>query len=409
MKPIIQVHNLNKVYQIYEKPIDRLKESFSPTHKKYAKDFYALKDVSFTVMKGENVGLIGTNGAGKSTLLKIITGVLSETTGTVEVCGKISALLELGTGFNPEYTGIQNIYLNGSMMRFKKEEMDEKIPEILEFADIGDFIYQPVKTYSSGMFARLAFAVAVNVEPEILIVDEALSVGDVRFQLKCMKKMKSMMAGGTTVLFVSHDINAIKRFCTKAIWLDRGQVKGEGDVNEVTNEYLDFLKRGEFDIQKEELKKRKELKKKTQSGRIAEIVSFKFKHKDGYECNEVELFDAVKVEVEYEVYDDSISSPVLGVAIYGMDDDYVCGLNTLLDKVKIPWKKGINRMVLEYPYGLRIMGGKYFFITSLMDETASVIIDSISMAKEFVIETGYVGEGRVIIPHCWKEAEYTGI
>ena len=193
MDAIIRVSNLTKKYQIFDSPKDRLKESLSITHKRYSRDFYALKDMSFVVEKGENIGLIGTNGAGKSTLLKIITGILQPTEGTVKVNGKISALLELGTGFNPEYTGMQNIYLNGSMMGFKKEEMDLKVPEILAFADIGDFINQPVKTYSSGMFARLAFAVAINVEPEILIVDEELSVGDVRFQMKCMKKMKSMM------------------------------------------------------------------------------------------------------------------------------------------------------------------------------------------------------------------------
>ena len=180
----IQVQDVSKIYRLYEKPIDRLKESLSLTHKSYHRDFFALSNISFQVKKGETVGIIGTNGSGKSTILKIITGVLTPTTGNVRVSGVISALLELGAGFNMDYTGIENVYMNGTMMGFTRSQMDEKLPEILEFADIGDFVYQPVKTYSSGMFVRLAFALAINVEPEILIVDEALSVGDVFFQSK---------------------------------------------------------------------------------------------------------------------------------------------------------------------------------------------------------------------------------
>ena len=175
----IAVKNVTKIYRLYDKPIDRLKESLNPMRKEYHKKFYALNQISFEVKKGETVGIIGTNGSGKSTILKIITGVLSPTTGEVEVVGTISALLELGAGFNMDYTGIENIYMNGTMMGFSRKEMDAKLNDILDFADIGDFVYQPVKTYSSGMFVRLAFALAINVEPEILIVDEALSVGDV--------------------------------------------------------------------------------------------------------------------------------------------------------------------------------------------------------------------------------------
>lgn len=183
----ISVKDVTKIYRLYEKPIDRLKEAMSITHKNFHRDFYALNGISFDVNKGETVGIIGTNGSGKSTILKIITGVLTPTTGEVEVDGVISALLELGAGFNMDYTGIENIFMNGTMMGFSRKEMEAKLQDILEFADIGDFVYQPVKTYSSGMFVRLAFALAINVEPEILIVDEALSVGDVFFQAKCYR------------------------------------------------------------------------------------------------------------------------------------------------------------------------------------------------------------------------------
>ena len=218
----ISIQNLTKNYKLYNDPFDRVKEAFDFRHKVYSIEKSVLKNVNLDIQKGEVVGIVGTNGAGKSTLLKIITGVLTPSEGEVKIKGKIAALLELGTGFNPEFTGIKNIFLNGTMMGFTHEEMKKKQQQIIDFADIGDFIYQPVKTYSSGMFARLAFAVAINVEPEILIVDEALSVGDLRFQMKCMDKMKAMMDGGVTVLFVSHDINAIRRLCTKSVWLKDG-------------------------------------------------------------------------------------------------------------------------------------------------------------------------------------------
>ena len=237
----ISVREVTKVYRLYEKPIDRLKESLSLTKKKLHKDFFALDKLSFEVKKGETVGIIGTNGSGKSTILKIITGVLTPTTGTVEVDGNISALLELGAGFNSDYTGMENIYMNGTMMGFSREQMDEKIPDILEFADIGDFVYQPVKTYSSGMFVRLAFALAINVEPEILIVDEALSVGDVFFQSKCYARMEQMMKNGTTILMVSHDMGSIIKYCDKVVLLNRGKFVAEGDAGEMVDLYKKIL------------------------------------------------------------------------------------------------------------------------------------------------------------------------
>lgn len=218
----ISVQNLTKIYKLYDTPLDRLKESVNPFGKKYHKDFYALNDVSFEIKKGETVGIIGKNGSGKSTLLKIITGVLTPSSGNVTVNGKISALLELGAGFNPELTGIENVFFNGMLMGYSREEMNEKLDAILSFADIGEFVYQPVKTYSSGMFIRLAFAVAVNVEPEILIVDEALSVGDVFFQQKCFAKIRKILESQITFLFVSHDMSALQNLCDRGILLKQG-------------------------------------------------------------------------------------------------------------------------------------------------------------------------------------------
>ena len=218
-----------------------MKEIFSIRGKKFHDNYYALNGINFSVKKGETFGIIGTNGAGKSTLLKLITGVATPTEGAVNVNGKISALLELGAGFNKDYTGIENIYLNGTMMGYSREEMKQRIDSIVEFADIGDFIYQPVKTYSSGMFARLAFAVAINIEPEILIVDEALSVGDVFFQNKCYKKFEELREKNITVIFVSHDIGTVKQLCSRVLWLEHGIQQMVGDSVEVCNEYSNSI------------------------------------------------------------------------------------------------------------------------------------------------------------------------
>ena len=248
----ISVREVTKVYRLYDKPIDRLKESLSLTKKKLHKDFFALDKLSFEVKKGETVGIIGTNGSGKSTILKIITGVLTPSTGTVEVDGNISALLELGAGFNQDYTGIENIYMNGTMMGYSKKEMDEKLQDILDFAEIGDFVYQPVKTYSSGMFVRLAFALAINVEPEILIVDEALSVGDVFFQSKCYRRMEEIRKSGTTIVMVTHDMGSIIKYCDKVIVLNKGDFVAEGSAGKMVDLYKKILA-GQMDQLKEAL------------------------------------------------------------------------------------------------------------------------------------------------------------
>lgn len=237
---IIHTENITKKYNLYARPQDRFREAVGLTRKTLHNDFYALNNISFDVEKGETVGIIGTNGSGKSTLLKIITGVLKPTSGNVHVGGKISALLELGAGFNQEYTGIENIYLNGRMMGYSRKEMDARVPGIVEFAEIGEFINQPVKTYSSGMFARLAFAVAINVEPDILIVDEALSVGDLFFQNKCFRKFDELRGRGVTILFVSHDISSVRQMCSRVLWIEKGIQKIFDSSDRVCDMYMDM-------------------------------------------------------------------------------------------------------------------------------------------------------------------------
>lgn len=255
----IQISNLSKAYKIFEKPTDRIKESLNPFGKRYSKDFYALHNVSVSIYKGETIGVIGKNGAGKSTLLKMITGVLTPSSGNITINGRIASLLELGAGFNPEMTGIENIYFNGTIMGYTKKEIDAKLDDILDFADIGDFIHQPVKMYSSGMFARLAFAVNVNVKPDILIVDEALSVGDVFFQNKCFKRMADLQKQGVTVLFVSHDMGSIRQLCSKCLWLDNGTKRQYGPVEEVAAAYFNEQLAERNQLHKEAVKQPQEV------------------------------------------------------------------------------------------------------------------------------------------------------
>ena len=238
---IISVKNLSKVYKLYNKHSDRLKEAIHPFKKKYHREFFALRNISFTVGKGEILGIIGKNGAGKSTLLKIITGILSPTGGTANVRGNISAMLELGTGFNPELTGLENIYLYCTIQGLAKKEIDDKLDDILAFADIGDFIRQPLKIYSSGMKARLAFAAAINIDPEILIVDEVLAVGDEFFRKKCYNQLEKFMKAGKTILFVTHGMGTVVEICSRAILLDRGELLLEGSPKLVTTHYQRLL------------------------------------------------------------------------------------------------------------------------------------------------------------------------
>ncbi|MBO4298209.1 MAG: ABC transporter ATP-binding protein [Clostridia bacterium] len=236
----IEIRGLSKVYHLYTRPMDRLKEALTPSHRSRHTDFYALNNVSLDIRKGDSVGIIGTNGSGKSTLLKIVVGVLNATAGEVNVNGRISALLELGAGFNPDYTGLENIYFNGTIMGFTREETDQHLQDILDFADIGEFIHQPVKTYSSGMFVRLAFATQIYSDPDILIVDEALSVGDLRFQQKCYRAMEKLMRDKTVIL-VTHDPGAVLRFCKRLVWLEKGRVRFDGGVDRGLKLYEDFL------------------------------------------------------------------------------------------------------------------------------------------------------------------------
>ncbi|MBE5940061.1 MAG: ABC transporter ATP-binding protein [Lachnospiraceae bacterium] len=399
----IQAKNLTKMYKLYDNPKDRFKEAFNITGKKYYKEFYALKDVNFQIFKGETVGIVGRNGSGKSTLLKMLTGVLNPSDGEITVNGKISALLELGAGFNMEYTGIENVYLNGTIMGIPRKEMEKRLDDIVSFADIGEYINQPVKTYSSGMFVRLAFAVAINVDPDILIVDEALAVGDTRFQLKCMDKFVEFMEQGKTVLFVSHDINSIKRFCKRTIWINNGNMIMDGETDEVTDNYIDFLK---SELTLEEYMERKSnpvKQEESETGKTSEIAEFEslsIYDKDGNEVDDINHGEDVKIRVKYNVFDTNVNEPVIGIAIRSIDNKYICGLNTLLDNHKVKWEVGSNVCELIYEK-FNLTGGSYYFDVAIFDRTATVPIDYRSKAKNFFVKMGYIAEGIVVLNHHW--------
>lgn len=382
----IKVNHISKVYKLYDNSMDRLKEALKLTKARKYKEYHALSDISFDVNKGETVGLIGTNGAGKSTLLKIITGVLTPSGGDVEVHGKISALLELGAGFNGEYTGMENIYLNGQMMGYSREQMEQRVPAIVEFAGIGDFISQPVKTYSSGMFARLAFAVAINVDPDILIVDEALSVGDIYFQAKCFKKMDEIKRTGTTILLVTHDMSSVIKYCDKVVILNKGHFLKEGNAKEMVDIYKKILV-NQYDETAEEEKDNAAVEgssEKTElqaasiaaaqgtwksglrlnednvaygSGKIR-IVDFGFFDEKGNVTNMLTKKMPFEIKMKVHFYED-VEYPIFAYTFKNVRGVEVTGTNTMFEKVELEKGFAGEEYVITFCQRAMMQGGEY--------------------------------------------------
>lgn len=370
----ISVDHISKMYKLYDKPMDRLKESLGLSRQKKYKEHFALDDVSFEVRQGETVGIIGTNGSGKSTILKIITGVLNPTAGNLQVNGRISALLELGAGFNGEYSGIENVYLNGTMIGFSREEIDAKMDDILSFADIGEFVHQPVKTYSSGMFVRLAFAVAINIEPEILIVDEALSVGDVFFQAKCYRKFEEFKEMGKTILFVSHDLSSIGKYCDRVVLLNQGHKLAEGGAKDMVNLYRKVLVnqlddaetenaeenidtvQEENSLQKEKLNLNPEVLE--YGSKLAEIIDFGIYDHTGLITNAIDKGQQFSVKMKVKFHED-ISEPIFAFTIKDLKGTEITGTNTMYENSPVTPKKSGDVQEITFTQMMSLEAGEY--------------------------------------------------
>ena len=370
----IIIKDLSKNYKMYSRKKDRLAELMFPWCKRH-NVFSAVKNLNLDIKKGEILGILGKNGAGKSTLLKMVTGVVTPTTGTIKVNGKISSLLELGTAFNPELTGYENIYENGQVMGLTNQEIKEKEQEIIDFADIGEHLYQPVKTYSSGMFSRLAFACAMNVNPDILIVDEVLSVGDMAFQEKSITKMKEIREKGTTILFVSHSLPAVRNFCDRAIWMKDGEIVLDGKTDYVTEEYKRFM----IDEPREAAIKvkidRAKTERKKEASKSIKVAAA------STDKNEYDIFEDININVKVENIK-NIKKFGVGVLIQNSHGEIVSALNSIrYDKIFVEGNKEFNVKIKKNCFP----AGNYYANISICDETIMFSYDILEYAVKFKV------------------------
>lgn len=387
----IEISHISKRYHTYKKEFDRFREAISLTRKSYHQDFTALKDVNLTVYRGECVGIIGTNGSGKSTLLKIITGVLNPSGGEVRLEGHVSSLLELGAGFNMNYTGMENIYLNGRIMGFSDEEMKKRVPLIEEFAGIGDFINQPVKNYSSGMFARLAFAVAINVDPDILIVDEALSVGDIFFQTKCYHKFNEFRKAGKTILFVSHDLSSVIKYCDRCMLLNRGEQVAVGDCKEVVDLYRKLMVENyqeERGLEQHSAEKTGKTEKESNSkekwprnrvwktamarnpgvqeygDKRAEILDYGLMNEQGEITSIISKGETFTVLYRFRL-NEVIENPIFAFTIRDLKGTELCGTNTMYEDQTLEHTQAGMTGVVRFTQRMTLQGGMYMLALGL--------------------------------------------
>lgn len=393
MSYAIKVENVTKKYKIYKGAASKTSMLVNPFSNKKPDEFVALKDVTFEIGKGEIVGIIGNNGAGKSTLLKILSGVAFQNEGTVDVRGRISSLIELGAGFNPELTGISNIYFNGSIMGMSTAEIDAVKDKIIDFADIGDFIYQPVKNYSSGMHARLAFAVAINVDPDILIVDEILSVGDVGFQQKCMEKFDDFKKEGKTIIYVSHGLSTVQTYCEKAIWLEKGRVRDIGPAFDIVEDYYKSM-----------MEKGEEVSEKKAFVELKDV-----KIEDNIE--EVSYGEGVTFNLEYEVLRDDIKSPGISIELrkaykkpceFRHVDQFICAVNSNVDGFSIPWEKGMNKVKFSFD-DLRVTDGIYYIDVIFSESQDLVPLNTNEGVISFRVNSEKKSQGFVFLKDTWGD------
>jgi ABC-type polysaccharide/polyol phosphate transport system ATPase subunit len=390
---VIRARELGKTYQMFRRPWDRLGQLLFGRSRGLQREVHALRGVSFSVGRGETVGVIGQNGSGKSTLLQLIAGTLRPTAGACDVHGRVAALLDLGAGFNLDFTGRENIFINATILGLTAEEIAERYDDIVAFASIGDFVDQPVKTYSSGMYLRLAFAIAVSVRPDVLLVDEVLAVGDTRFQAKCLDRMRGVQQSGTTILFVSHSSELIRRFCNRCLWLEGGRLMLDGDAAAVTDRYLDFVT--SLDGNGRAAKAAAAIF--PGQGTLARLCSVEA-------AESVDIHDTLRITIEYEILDEGLKNFLVGVAIYTLNRNYVFGPNTALDGVSLPATPGRHRVSYCIPR-VPLLGGSYIFDVGLFLDRGLVCLDYRVEAGRFMVQAPYVAEGLVHIDHRWEVNE----
>ena len=356
---MITAHGVSKLYRLYDRPADRILEAVSLNRVKRHTDFWALRDISLTVQKGETLGVVGPNGCGKSTLLQILCGVLEPTTGRVVTQGRVAALLELGAGFNPEFTGRENVYLNGEILGLSRAEVERALPEIERFADIGEFLDRPVKTYSSGMYVRLAFSTAIHVQPDILVVDEALAVGDAVFSNRCVRKFEEIKKRGVTVVFVSHDLSLVKLISDRAVFLLDGRIAAAGEPSDVINRYIGVVLERQKAFEAGERKAAAGVSYSFRHGdRRAEVVGVELIGKDGNPTRVVESGEPVTVRVRSQFHDEQ-ADPMVGIMIrtrIGMD---VFGTNTKLQKLSLGRCGAGDTLEVEFHFHCRLCPQEY--------------------------------------------------
>lgn len=396
----VDVQNISKIYKIYKKPQDRLWEAVfkKPRHSL----FPVLSDVSFNVGEGQSLGVIGDNGAGKSTLLKLIAGTVKPTAGDIEVNGRIAALLELGAGFHPEFTGRQNIHLNASLLGISEKEIKDKEDKIIEFAELEQFIDRPVRTYSSGMHVRLAFSIATMVNPDILVIDEALAVGDINFQKKCVNRMNQFKAQGKTMLFCSHSMYHVQELCDKVIWLEKGRIKHAGKCEEVVGLYEEFCNRRNGERQQNINEPRIE---KPIHEKDCKILSFHIKSKNGKELTSLsDPASPIVLEMKVQVMTDNVK-PNFGFAITNTNEEILGASLTNYQKIKLgPYFKGdiiVARYELKF-FPLR--AGTFMIVCSVSDDTGLLWYDSKYLGP-FIVVMGK-GIGQVPLVGTWNIADF---
>ncbi len=362
----VTIQNLGKTFKFYPRPSDRVKETFHPLRKKYHQKFSAVSDVSFQIEKGDTVGIVGRNGSGKSTLLQLICGILSPSFGTVQVQGRIAALLELGAGFNPEFSGRENVYLNGSILGLTDAEIDDCFDDIIGFADIGDFINQPVRTYSSGMYVRLAFAVAINVQPDILIVDEALSVGDTLFQAKCFAKFREFQKKGVTIIFVTHSMDLILRYCNVVCLLDKGKMIDYGEPQDIIDQYnkliLNYTSASNSDSQTDEENDTGEFQLNPDENRYGDgravIYDVGIFTPDGRSVQTLKQLEEYEFHLKIR-FKERIEDPIVAFTVKDVHGKDITGTNTLFNHLEIGVVESGEIVVVSFNQKIMLSGGGY--------------------------------------------------